>query len=570
MLNAPTPLAGTVTEPRPEELSDRMSLLHMLKVIWRRRGTILLAATIALALALSYLLVATPVYTASARVITDVRRPNAGPAPVDMSIDPAVVESQIAAIKSESLALTVINKLDLRDDPEFTSASHGSILGDLRTNAAEESDSRSVAEHRVVDRFIRALNVIQIGRSYIADVQFRSTDPEKAARVANALAESYIDDQLEARTSAAMRGALWLELRVNEMRRQANEAAKALEGLKSRAAQNLVSNPEADGELRSLEAALESYKRSQEVFQNMHRYSQAAQQQSLPVTEARILSPALPPLRPTYPRAGLILILSALTGCGFGIAAALGREYLDRTIRSPYQLEHDLGIRYLGSIQLLKGRHLVSVGKGKRAIPMFGTPVLESLLAFQFIEADERACSIIGITSARRAEGKSTIAFNVAHAMASIGKRALLIDADLRNSSLSGLLAPASGSDLSGALNGSLQLTDINRNKEYGFCFLPHSPDLDGKSAPEILSSAHMRSLLTGAKTAYDCVILDLPSMLGYIDVPAIANLLDGVILVTEWGRTKIEDLEHIVVRFPRVTEHLIGAFINKEDFRAR
>src|SRR5262245_51359418 len=100
MLNAPTPLVGTVTEPQPEDLSDWMSPLYILKIIWRRRGTIILAATSALTLALSYLLVATPQYTASARVITDVRRPNAGPVPVDMSIDPAVVESQIAAIKS--------------------------------------------------------------------------------------------------------------------------------------------------------------------------------------------------------------------------------------------------------------------------------------------------------------------------------------------------------------------------------------------------------------------------------------------------------------------------------------
>ena len=65
-------------------------------------------------------------------------------------------------------------------------------------------------------------------------------------------------------------------------------------------------------------------------------------------------------------------------------------------------------------------------------------------------------------------------------------------------------------------------------------------------------------------------VIVDLPSTLGYIDVPAIANLLDGVILVTEWGRTKIEDLEHIAVRFPRLTDRLIGAFINKDDFSAQ
>jgi succinoglycan biosynthesis transport protein ExoP len=148
--------------------------------------------------------------------------------------------------------------------------------------------------------------------------------------------------------------------------------------------------------------------------------------------------------------------------------------------------------------------------------------------------------------------------------MASSGKRVLLIDADLRNPSLSRVLATRSDRGLFDAVNGTLSANDIGQLHKYGFWFLPHSPGHNPKSPPDMLSSAGMRDLLNGAKTKYDCVVIDLPSALDYVDVRAIANQLDGVVLVSEWGRTTIDDLEHITMRFPRLMERLAGAFINK------
>jgi succinoglycan biosynthesis transport protein ExoP len=333
--------------------------------------------------------------------------------------------------------------------------------------------------------------------------------------------------------------------------------------------------------MRALEAAVDSYKRSYEVFQNLSRYSQTAQQQSVPVTEARILSPALSPVEATSPRTGLILFLSMLTGCGVGIASAFAREHLDRTIRSPRQLEQELGIRYLGALPLVLGRHFIThkrellslrplrlLGKPDHGIPLFDPGGLgwETLVAFHFaiLGSDEPSCRSIGITSARTGEGKTTVAFNLAYAIASSGKRVLLIDADLRNPSLSRVLATRSDRGLFDAVNGTLSPNDIGQLHKYGFWFLPHSPGHNPKSPPDMLSSAGMRDLLNGAKTKYDCVVIDLPSALDYVDVRAIANQLDGVVLVSEWGRTTIDDLEHITMRFPRLMERLAGAFINK------
>jgi polysaccharide biosynthesis transport protein len=582
MLNAPTRMPGAVAEVQSDSLRQRTSILQLLNIIRRRRGTIILMTAGALSLAVCYLLIAAPQYTAAARLITDTRRSHSGPTQPDAPTDPTVIESQIETIKSERLALAVINKLDLQKDPEFNrTPMFSSMLGGLRTKAPDRDEPRGVAERRTIDQFARALKVVQIGRSYVADVRFTSTDPEKAARVANALADSYIDDQLEARTMTATRAALWLEVRINELRRQANEATRALDAFKLRIGDNRERGTDGNEEMRALEAAVDSYKRSYEVFQNLARYSQTAQQQSVPVTEARILSPALPPVEATSPRVGLILFLSMLTGCGLGVAAAFTREYLDRSVRSPLQLEQDLGIRYLGALPLLSGRHFIThkrglpllpslrlLGKSDHGIPLFDPGGLgwETLVSFQFgiLGGDEPSHHSIGIISARTGEGKTTVAFNLAHAMASSGKRVLLIDADLRNPSLSRVLATRSDRGLLDAINGTLAPNDISQHDKYGFWFLPNLPGHNPKSPPDMLSSAGMRDLLNGTKAAYDCIVIDLPSALDYIDVRAITNLLDGVVLVSEWGRTKMDDLENIVMRFPRLMERLAGAFINK------
>jgi uncharacterized protein involved in exopolysaccharide biosynthesis len=326
------------------------------EVLRRRYRTIAFSTIIACAFALVYILLATPYYTASTWLMTDTRRSSSPSVLGDVAVDPAVVESQIETVRSQKIALAVINRLNLQNDPEFVGPNLLARVLESLGFRGKNYESPAAIQRRILDSFERKLKVSQISRSYVAEIQFTSINPEKAARVANAVADSYIDDQLEARTSGATRAAAWVEQRLDDLRRQASEAGKALDEFKRE--NSIIDNSDSQlddarrSTLRALNTAAISGRQSYDAFQNMNRYSKGAQQQSPPVTEARALSQALPPTQPSWPKTNVLIFLSLVAGCGVGVAVAFAQEHLDRSIRIPHPLEHALGMRCLGSLPI--------------------------------------------------------------------------------------------------------------------------------------------------------------------------------------------------------------------------
>jgi len=81
---------------------------------------------------------------------------------------------------------------------------------------------------------------------------------------------------------------------------------------------------------------------------------------------------------------------------------------------------------------------------------------------------------------------------------------------------------------------------------------------------PDILSSRQLREMLDSAKSTFDYVVLDLPPAIDHVDACAAANQLDLFVLVAEWGRTKITDLEAVWARCDRIAERVVGVIVNK------
>jgi len=170
----------------------------------------------------------------------------------------------------------------------------------------------------------------------------------------------------------------------------------------------------------------------------------------------------------------------------------------------------------------------------------------------------------IGITSPRSGEGKTTVAFNLAKCIADGGKRVLLIDADLRSLSLTRALAPQTKCGLPEVLKGTVALTDIAVMPEVGFHVLAQSLNRNVQRPPDILSSRQMREMLDSAKLTFDYIVLDLPPAIDHVDACASARHLDLFILVAEWGRTRITDLEAIPASSDHIAERVFGIIVNK------
>jgi capsular exopolysaccharide synthesis family protein len=416
-------------------------------------------------------------------------------------------------------------------------------------------------------------------------VRFTSADPEKAARITNAICDAYIDDQLEAITLNSTRANLWFERRLNELESQVNRADQALGAFRKENPGELDSLRQ--GQFQSLVVAAQAQKRAYDTFRNLSQYSQTVEQQTFPATEARVLTWAEPPLTRSWPPIGLTLLFSVMAGCGLGMVVAYAREHLGGTVRTRQQVERDLNVRYLGFLPLLerprrrKWRRLWSFrpSKGfwflcpsKADMALLNADDLLSgagdlLIGVRVALASWNPSSTgtsIGITSPRLGEGKTTIAFNLAKCIADGGKRVLLIDADLRSLSLTRALAPQSKRGLPEVLSGALALTDIAVMPELGFHVLPQPLDRVPQRPPDILSSRRMREMLHSAKSTFDYVVLDLPPAIDHVDAYALADQLDLFALVAEWGRTTITDLEAVWARCDHIAERMVGIIVNK------
>ena len=152
----------------------------------------------------------------------------------------------------------------------------------------------------------------------------------------------------------------------------------------------------------------------------------------------------------------------------------------------------------------------------------------------RFPDGDEPG-HIIGITSAQPSEGKSTVALNLAYSLAELGKRVLLVDADMRRSSIHIKLAMEKDPGLSDLMAGA---NDINASiRKYQSSSSSAVFDvIPGGTLPsnpsEILTSKRMESFLVTLTGAYDYVILDLPPVGVVTDAVTIAPQTDGIIFV--------------------------------------
>ena len=208
--------------------------------IRRQFPVIVFVTLLALVLGVTYLVTARPSFTAHAQLLIDGHKLNIFQQRSvlgDVPIDTARVESQVEVLKSEEVASAVIRKFHLTQDPEFVGPKD-SLLGALfkavfavfnnNTGSDRTTPSDFALFRSAMDTFQDRLSVKRIGLTYVIEIGFRSFDAERAARIANAVADGYIDDQLEAKYSATRRASAWLLDRIKALRDQASTAERAV------------------------------------------------------------------------------------------------------------------------------------------------------------------------------------------------------------------------------------------------------------------------------------------------------------------------------------------------------
>jgi succinoglycan biosynthesis transport protein ExoP len=337
--------------------------------------------------------------------------------------------------------------------------------------------------------------------------------------------------------------------------------------------------------LRELEREAESYKELYKTF--LQRHQEIVQQQSFPITEARLIMRAQKPNAPSEPKKLRILALMLVLGGGFGVCLGALREFRDRGIRTGEKVREDLGLEFLGMLPFVKpGRARSAGGADVAAAPPVERQLgrLPSLMRYAIdnplsafcetlraikISSDltlhDRAARVIGIVSALPGEGKSTVSANFAQLLASLGHRTLLIDADLRNPDLTRSIAPAAKEGVVEAVLDKKPIKDLLiHDPASSLLVLPAVVKSRVPHTSEFLTSLGMRAVLKQAEEEFAFIVLDLPPLGPVVDVRALAPQLDGVLLVVEWGKTPANLLRAMLASAPVVGEKCLGVVLNK------
>lgn len=242
MLDYDQPI-GRARHPTTSEAPQRKSeasfnVLELVNLLWRRKIAIASAALIGACLAVTVGKSLTPRYTATAQLYVDPRElqlvdRELTPRAQDVSGMSMVVESQARLITSNSVLLQVIQQANLDKDPEFgggdTKTLMASLLGliGLQPRAPSAADIKDV-QLAALDALNKHITIRKGDKSFIVDIEVWSTDPAKAAMLANTLTNTYLTDSRNSQALAARRATSELSGRLKELRERLRNAETAL------------------------------------------------------------------------------------------------------------------------------------------------------------------------------------------------------------------------------------------------------------------------------------------------------------------------------------------------------
>lgn len=388
-----------------------------------------------------------------------------------------------------------------------------------------------------------------VGSTDVVSVTVRSGDPTTARVLADAYVQAYIEVKREQSVEALVSAGTELQRKISELQGQIDTLD-----------QQAAAAPE------SQQADLESQRRTlvdqQSLFKQ--RLDQLQVEAALATGGADVVRAADQPSEPSDPQPSRSAALALVVGLLIGLGAAFLLDYLDDSIRSPEDLE-----RAADGLPVLA---VVPSGPPADHWPIAmsrpGDPVVEAFrglrTSLQFLGLD-RATRVIHVTSPVPGDGKTTVASNLAVVFSQAGMRVLLVDADLRRPRVHKIFGVNASRGFTNVLIGEpLELLTfaINSNLDV----LPAGPVPPNPS--ELLGGRQMRTFVEEATRAYDIVIFDSAPVLPVADSLALSAVADGVVLVTQAGRTSNQQVRDVISQLQRVQAPVLGTVLNRTKVR--
>ncbi len=303
--------------------------------------------------------------------------------------------------------------------------------------------------------------------------------------------------------------------------------------------------PKLEQNQRELERRVAAAQATYQILLSKLQETRVAENQN--VGNARVISEAIVPEKPIPIPINLILAGGAFAGILVAIATAFLIDLLDRSVHTLKELKQLFRYHLLGVIpdygKLVSTSYFAGSSQDN-VFPIFPRDLPRSVIgeAYQILQANlkfissDRPLQSIVVTSSVSKEGKSHVCANLAAAMAQVGRRVLLIDADLRYPSQHHLWELTNSLGLSNILVGEAKFNQAKREVMTGLDVL-----MAGVIPPNpvaILDSQKMALLIEKFSREYDCVIIDTPALSGMADAPILGKMADGILLVARPEKT--------------------------------
>ncbi|MDD6172790.1 MAG: polysaccharide biosynthesis tyrosine autokinase [Elusimicrobia bacterium] len=539
--------------------NDNLDFSYYFGVILKRFWLLLLIMTISVSAAVAVNVLMRPVYKTSALMM--INREDSGKIDsntiTSWNSDEDYYRTQYKLLESRTLLQQVYDRLSLQDYPEFADP---------------------LGWQKLKDR----INVSPIPRSRLVTIEVKSFDPVLAAKIANTLSNTFIQNNLNDRISMGQDVIKALESTeaspqeeellnsmpqvvnsdfIKTLKQQEAQVEGELANLKAKYTNN---HPDVISRINQLKAlknkiALETRRLVQSIKIELSGQFSA--------NNIRIIDPAGVPQKVYLPKKMINLAASVLFGFIFGVIIIFIVDFLDQSIKSSDDLEKKLQIPFLGfspyekfnkrdseyGVMLKEGNYLMAEN------------IRNIRTMLNFALKSNNAKSIL-IASSLQGEGKSNISVNLSVAFAQTGKKVLLVDGDLRRSRLHKLFKLSLEKGLS-----NLWTDDESKNSFEDNIYHTEVQNLDvmtsGQRPPnpaELLNTPLLDSFVKWAEEKYDLLIIDCPALMPVSDTLLWGRLINKALFVIRYGKTNGNIAKIALERLQHTSIKVLGGVISQ------
>lgn len=497
----------------------QFDLADYLRVLQRRKLTILLVTLGLVAAALVASLLQSPVYEGKAEVLLRPREQSVFTSESGSSPPVGTVETELRVLKSDAVRGAVREKL-------------GSVP--------------NVSANRV-------------GETEVMQIRALSTKPERAAATANAYASAYVDLRRNQAVSTLLSAGQEIQTRIDSIRAE-------IERLDRQIAQAPASDrATVDATLRPRYSNLLTQQGLLE-----QKLDQLQVDTHLRTGGAELVRAAPVPESPVEPKPARNGLAAAAVGLTLGVGLAFLREHLDDSVKTKEDLSRAVnGLPVLGVVPVTRSRGVEKPGVPFASLRTGTSPAAEAYRGLRTsvqLQGLDRPIRTIEVTSPMPGEGKTTTVANLGAVLATAGQRVVVVDCDLRRPYLHEVFGRSNDVGLTSALLGEVPLLVATQSvsSDDSLFLLPSGPIPANPS--ELLSSKRAAELVFELQSEFDLVLLDSAPVLPVTDAIVLAAWVEATVLVARAGVTTRKQLAEAVEQLKRVDARPIGTVLNRAD----